>query len=556
MSRSVQQSGIRNIRHSNAGYGRGPLSGSLFSLFALELFLIGIVVWSFLVNRHSFPNSYPNSFDNATDAIWGLTSLAAAAWGTWYLILSRRAAKRWNASHSRNLLAITVGSGAFLLGMFLLNIANVFVGDAIYMDVRDQFHSTRGIVESKATAALTGIAENGKKWFGMSCVTCHGPTGDGVANAAPSLRASQFLKTSDATTIANLIRNGRAATDPANKTGKVMPAKGGNPFLDESKIADLVAFLQNLESQFGGSSASSSSSRDLTSLPTQVASEPATIVRKWKLNDFLDFEVKRNEETVTTGMHAFVKATCNKCHMAAVAGKELGPTLDQIVKKYPPEKLLQHMLEPSAEIDEKFPTYTFLLLDGRTVSGVIVSESDNEIELATDLLKPDKLTTILVEEIDDRVKSKVSAMPERLLDVLTREEIEGLVAYVSASGNQLAVSSAPQLGRWVVPAVDSKMLPSDWAATGSSSLHSFGDVTIANQAERYASRFSLLFVVATSVLTLHFLWVVGSGAAIVMHNELQLSLNAQMQLAKQTFLFWSIGVAWLVLWFLLFFIIR
>ncbi|MEZ6093405.1 MAG: c-type cytochrome [Pirellulaceae bacterium] len=553
MSSSVQQTGISNTRRSsNAGYGRGSISGSLFLLFAIELFLIGMVTWSFLVNRSSFPDS----FGNSTDLIWGLMSLATAAWGTWYLVLSRQAAKQWNVSQSRNLLAIMVASGALLLGMLLLNIASVFVGEPIYMDIRDQFTPVASAAESETATFAPGSAESGKKWFGMSCVTCHGPTGDGVANAAPSLRASDFLKTSDATAIASLIRNGRAANDPANKTGKVMPAKGGNPFLDESKIADLVAFLQNLESQVDGSSTTSSASTDFSSLQTQLTNEPAAIVRKWKLNDFANFEVNENEETVATGMQAFVKATCNKCHMAAVAGQELGPTLDQIIKKYPQEKLLQHMLEPSAEINEKFQAHTFLLMDGRTLSGVIVSETDEQIELVTDLLKPNELITIPVDEIDDQVKSKVSAMPEGLMDVLTREEIEGLVAYVSATGNQLAASSAPQLGKWVVPAAEGQLAPTDWAATVSTPFRSFGETTIASQSERYASTFSLLFVIATAVLALHFLWVIGSGAAIVMHSELQLSTTAQMQLARQTVLFWSIGLVWLVLWFFLFFIIK
>ena len=85
------------------------------------------------------------------------------------------------------------------------------------------------------------------------------------------------------------------------------------------------------------------------------------------------------------------------------------------------------MVEPSAEINEGFQTHTFLLLDGRMITGVIVSETEEKIELMTDLLKPEQLESILLDDIDDRVKSKISAMPTGLLNTLTKREIAGLV---------------------------------------------------------------------------------------------------------------------------------
>jgi hypothetical protein len=53
---------------------------------------------------------------------------------------------------------------------------------------------------------------------------------------------------------------------------------------------------------------------------------------------------------------------------------------------------------------------------------------------------------------------------------------------------------------------------------------------------------------------MHFLWLTGTGTAVVLHRELQLSAGAQRFLSRQTILFWSIGLAWLLLWFVLFFL--
>jgi hypothetical protein len=76
-----------------------------------------------------------------------------------------------------------------------------------------------------------------------------------------------------------------------------------------------------------------------------------------------------------------------------------------------------------------------------------------------------------------------------------------------------------------------------------------------NHRVRYQSTLLWLFVTATTVLAVHFLWVIGCGAAIVMQAELQLSSRSQLNLARQTQLFWLIGMVWLVLWFVLFFLI-
>ena len=552
MSDSIQSSRIQDHEDpSVVGRSSGLIQNGLFVLYAIELLLMGVVVWLFLFNRATFSGD----FGHDINPVWGWLAMAAAGWGSWYLIQSRTAALRWNLAQSRSLLAIVVASGAVLLGILLLNVATLIAAKPLFMDVRSQFAMSGKEIDSNVEVAIVGDAANGKKWFGMSCVTCHGPTADGVGNAAPSLRTSEFLGTANDMSIASLIRNGRAATDPANKTGKVMPAKGGNPFLEESKIADLVAFLKDLDAQFAGQSSSAGVSLDFGSLQSQVNSEPTVVVHKWKMEDLVSLNISPDEKSVSIGMRAFVKASCIKCHVAGLAGRELGPTLDQIVGKYTREKLLQHMVDPSAEINEQFQAHRLLLLDGRTVTGVIVEESDEQIELVTNLLEPNQIQTILIDDIDDRAKSEVSAMPTGLLDVLTKSEIAGLVAYVDAVGNQMAAANAPLLNHWVVPAIASESTPTTWTTSNAIPIQTFRQSMYSFAGERYATNFSWLFGMATAVLILHFLWVIGSGAAVVMHRELQVSTAVQVRLSQQVFLFWSIGIVWLVLWFLLFFLI-
>jgi hypothetical protein len=78
-----------------------------------------------------------------------------------------------------------------------------------------------------------------------------------------------------------------------------------------------------------------------------------------------------------------------------------------------------------------------LLADGQVLSGVIVKETDQAYEVPANLLITDEITTIAKAEVDAAVPSRVSAMPEGLVNVLTRQEIIDLVSFLDAGGFDL-----------------------------------------------------------------------------------------------------------------------
>jgi hypothetical protein len=71
------------------------------------------------------------------------------------------------------------------------------------------------------------------------------------------------------------------------------------------------------------------------------------------------------------------------------------------------------------------------------VTGVIMREDDESVMVATNLLTPTSLTKVRKGEIEERVLSEVSPMPVGLVNVLTRDEIVDLHAYVEAGGYHL-----------------------------------------------------------------------------------------------------------------------
>ena len=73
--------------------------------------------------------------------------------------------------------------------------------------------------------------------------------------------------------------------------------------------------------------------------------------------------------------------------------------------------------------------------NGSIVSGRIMDEKDGKLHLATNLLEPETLTVVARSEIDAMRPSKVSPMPEKLVNTLNRNELLDLMAYLLSAGD-------------------------------------------------------------------------------------------------------------------------
>jgi putative heme-binding domain-containing protein len=177
--------------------------------------------------------------------------------------------------------------------------------------------------------------------------------------------------------------------------------------------------------------------KDLADVEAMLAARQPAIVNEWTLANFPEVKTTKDDATLARGMTAFVKARCNQCHVVAGHGVNLGPDLVESVKKLKGRQLLEQILDPSSQINEKYQTTQFVLTDGRTISGVVMKEEPSEFQVMTNLLTPEAITRIAKADIDQRVASKISPMPAGLANVLTKEEILHLVSYLEAGGYQL-----------------------------------------------------------------------------------------------------------------------
>lgn len=101
-------------------------------------------------------------------------------------------------------------------------------------------------VDVQALADPEGYAR-GKVLYLGTCSACHGETGLGMPNSGKPLLGSAFVAAKDEKQLLTFLKLGRSSWDPENTTGIDMPAKGGNPVLNEDNLKDIVVFLKGMQ---------------------------------------------------------------------------------------------------------------------------------------------------------------------------------------------------------------------------------------------------------------------------------------------------------------------
>jgi len=125
------------------------------------------------------------------------------------------------------------------------------------------------------------------------------------------------------------------------------------------------------------------------------------------------------------GRTLFAK-TCGNCHRLFDAGATIAPDLTG-AQRTNIDYLLLNLIDPSSSISKDFQMQIIETTDGRVVTGLVVAESENAVTIQT----PNDKVVIPANEIEQRVASGVSMMPEGMLQRLTYEEVRDLFAYLS-----------------------------------------------------------------------------------------------------------------------------
>ena len=164
-------------------------------------------------------------------------------------------------------------------------------------------------------------------------------------------------------------------------------------------------------------------------------------VKDWQLSDFNLAQPLRNR-SLENGRAAFHTTQCALCHRFGNEGGLVGPDLTSVASRYDRRTVLESILDPSKVIDDKFRNTSFTLKDGTKMVGTIDREDEQQL-LIRESPFVETATPIRKETILRRELSPVSPMPTGLVDVLDRDAILDLLAYLASSPQTNSATPKP-----------------------------------------------------------------------------------------------------------------
>ena len=128
--------------------------------------------------------------------------------------------------------------------------------------------------------------------------------------------------------------------------------------------------------------------------------------------------------------------TCSNCHQINNEGVKFGPDLSEIGSKLSKRAMYTALLFPDQGISFGYEGYTFKMKDGSQAYGMIVSETEDKIEIQYMTTQQ----TLNPANVVSREKQEASMMPSNLQTLMTEQELVDLVEYLqSLKSNKIAL---------------------------------------------------------------------------------------------------------------------
>ena len=117
---------------------------------------------------------------------------------------------------------------------------------------------------------------------------------------------------------------------------------------------------------------------------------------------------------------------CASCHRLDLVGYNVGPDLADM-RRQAKETILYHIVVPEAEIVPMYATYVVELRDGRSLSGILTSETPHSITLQGPLEHEDRVARDQIVRLE---ALPISLMPSGLEAAMSPQQFADLLAYL------------------------------------------------------------------------------------------------------------------------------
>jgi putative membrane-bound dehydrogenase-like protein len=155
----------------------------------------------------------------------------------------------------------------------------------------------------------------------------------------------------------------------------------------------------------------------------------ATAADKAKL--IADYKKRLTPESLqradhTAGREIFQK-NCANCHRLFDAGGNIGPDITGSQRKNL-DYILENLIDPSAAVSKDYQMQVIETSGGRIITGLVIAESPNAVTIQT----VNEKLIVPAGEIENRTLSRVSMMPDGMLQKLFNDQVRDLIAYLAS----------------------------------------------------------------------------------------------------------------------------
>jgi putative heme-binding domain-containing protein len=166
-----------------------------------------------------------------------------------------------------------------------------------------------------------------------------------------------------------------------------------------------------------------------------LASRPT--VKEWTLEELAPIAERglAGGRSFERGRKLYGEVACAACHRFANDGGAVGPDLSGVAGRFGVRDLLEAMVAPSKTISDQYEAVVIVKKNGQVVIGRVGNLSGSSLNVIENMLEPGAMTGVQRAEIASIEPSKVSPMPEGLLNTLKEDEILDLLAYLMSRGD-------------------------------------------------------------------------------------------------------------------------
>jgi putative heme-binding domain-containing protein len=172
------------------------------------------------------------------------------------------------------------------------------------------------------------------------------------------------------------------------------------------------------------------------SKPRKIAKPRTTLVKEWKMADVeSDLAATGHGRNFARGKEVFESTQCLACHRFGNEGGAVGPDLTAVASRFSRHDIMESIVDPSKVVSEQYMNTAVRLKNDDTVIGRLIQETADTLVIQPNPLTPEKVT---VKKADIKVRqlSKISPMPEGLVNALNKDELLDMLAYIESGGRK------------------------------------------------------------------------------------------------------------------------